>query len=261
MVLSKQQLSILNSIQPSMSVKKVTRIVNQVASMNNPTDQTKVVRLSQIKRFLKEHEPKFVKAVHFPSKLIEKTMAESEERLANRPNFLISRQMLDTIVRNGEKAIEKTRRDWPALFAYLQLISGRRISELLHSEFFQNNSKKNHVSSRNLSKKKTSEICTFPLLWDMPVKTWLNNIKKIRTVITKQKLNTVNVRVNRYLKKIDPELSSHKMRGIYANIIYEEQQDGENGEEAQNKIGLIKEVLCLENLKTAVHYGTYEFTD
>ena len=150
---------------------------------------------------------------------------------------------LDTIL-SWKSSTEVTQR-----LIYLQFTSGRRISEIYDSEFRKNGDR---ISSKTLHKKRGNKaVCTFPLYPGVTPDEWLRLLRTSRRALFPTSLNALNKAVNRALRRVDNALTSHKLRGMYANLLW--YFDGKR----QIKTGFIRKLLCLESTEIAINYSAY----
>lgn len=242
MPLAKRFLQKLEGLGKSPARTDVKRAIGQIVRDGSPTDGTKLVRYSQVKSYLKKNLPDFVSLVAVPVDLIDGVAADRAMKLKDRENIVVEKDWLDTI--EGWRSSESI----PELAAYLQLMSGRRISEIHSAEFKAYGAR---IGSTELRKKRgNTSLCIFPLHPSTKAKDWLHLLEKFRS---KQNVsvNTLTTSVNRRLKKLDSILTSHKLRGVYANLMW--RLSGRK----QVQTGFIQDILCLESHDVAIHYSAY----
>lgn len=242
--LSKNYRELLDGLSTNSSPREVKDTINKIVKNGSPSEGTQLVRYSLIKSYLKTKNPAAAKLSKPPSKLINRVKESSSNRLREKPNRFIKREWIDEIQswKDSDKLSEQ--------IAWLQISSGRRISEIIRSDFnVEDNGK---ISSTNLSKKRTNDRCYFKLVPGVTSSEWKSKLEQVQETVKDRKGNSVMRLVNNHLKsKIDKGMSSHKMRGIYANLMWE--HDGKK----QNQTGFIQEALCLESQDVAIHYSSY----
>jgi hypothetical protein len=263
--LAKKYKAMINELPRDVSMKRAKKTIQEIIDSGNPKDSTRVVRLSQLKSYLLSRRPGLATHIRFPMKLLDSVAKEREDRLTARNDVVIPRNfeefLLPTLgdIWNGKDFKKKengkpTTKSVYNLAAVAQLISGRRISEIAKSTFTSKDGKA--IESRNLSKKRNNLECVFQLDHGYKPSQWLAMIKAIQRFVEENNflVGTLTTGVNRFLKKaIGPEWHSHALRGVYANSLFEKHGT------SQNKVGFIKEALCLDSVDVAVHYSTYRF--
>ena len=238
-----QQLDRLNQISASRFA--VSGSIKQIADNGDPKDSTRLVRLSEIKSYLKtigRHE--WVDLVQFPEGLVDRVNQERETRLSQRQNIIIPRWYLREFngFANSDDAVE--------LLIWVLYVSGRRISEIMESQFSDVGI--NLIMTTSLKKKRSFSCDTFRIMHPYTASDWLDSVETVREHFKELSLNAVTRGVSRYLKQeFHHNLSTHKLRGIYANVMWI--KDGS----VQIKDGYIKQILCLESLDIAINYSSY----
>ena len=229
----------------------VRSVISRIANWNEPTEQTQLVRYSQIRSYLRLRKPQWVGLVREPPGLIDRVAKARQESLESRDNLYVDVASVQAVMYGRESKHYERR------VAFLQLVSGRRISEI-HGElnctrFFEHG---DGLASNSLCKKRgDKQLHTFPLLPAITPTEFLEELAVLRRAIRHLPLSTVTAATNEYLKGINPEFTSHKLRGIYANILWT--LDGMRA----MKTAFIKRVLCLESLPVAIHYSSYVLAD
>ena len=75
--------------RPNSSKKEVRAVIHAIVNDKRPTNGTKLVRYSQVKKFLATHVPGLVQHLKVPPALIEAVEADRADRLATRENLHI----------------------------------------------------------------------------------------------------------------------------------------------------------------------------
>lgn len=223
----------------------VLRLIEKVATDGDPTPGTQLVRYSNIKKAFKDMGHRhWVDLVKPPRSLITKVHANAKHRLENKSNFVITQTVL---ARLRKLRLGDTREEH---LLYLQFQSGRRTHELLTSKFWLEDGM---VKTTELNKKRAPEICTIKIM-DMTGRAWLQALEAVQGQIEGENPASVHRAMNRRLKELFPDMedmSTHKLRGIYANVMWKRHGH------SQIKTGYIKKVLCLDHQEVALHYSNY----
>lgn len=246
MPLAKTYKKIIDNLPIRSRTSKVQNTIKEIIDSGNPKNNTKLVRYSNLKKYLQSiNRKRWASLVKPPESLIDSVSEQNNDKLENRQNIHIDLGWVDKIL-EWENSGHYVHR-----IIFLQLTSGRRISEIIGSTFTREN--KRTLSSTNLNKKRDKEEkCIFPLFKEITTGKWLASLKKVRRQTNDLKVNTITKQVNSLLKaEFDQPLTSHKLRGIYANVMYH--RDGKK----QIKIGFIKQILCLDSTDVAIHYSAY----
>jgi len=237
----------LNQLPPDATPDKIEQTVKLIQLDGGPTPGTQVVRLSHIKRYFIENGRKhWVQYVDFPIALLDEVKADREDRLQNRTNMVITRAMINKLesLQSSEDAIELA--TW-CLFA-----SGRRFAELMECHFERHS--RTIIKTRDLKKKRVQYLEGFSLLPGVNADDWLESVDCIRCAFGDITPNAVNRAISRYLKGLfGPRMSAHKLRGIYANLLWR------HSGRYQIKTGFIKKALNLESQDIAINYSSYIF--
>lgn len=242
--LAKRHLRRLDALSRDCTPEEALAALNFIVNDRTPKNSTKLVRYSLVKRYFKEHLPDVVGVVQVPVSLVRAVEEERERALDTRINIVIRRSWIDTILtwKESESVVE--------MAAYLQLVSGRRVSEIHSTRFFALGQK---IGTYDLRKKAPSVdrlLCRFPLYHTTPGP-WLGIMETMRSKLNGRSVSALTRAMNRRLGAVDPLLSTHKLRGMYANLMWH--IDGEK----QIKTGFIKEILCLESQNVAIHYSAF----
>jgi len=238
--------SMLRGLRKDASGDDVLCLVKKIASMGNPTIDTKLVRYSHMKTFFKHNRPAWVKFAQPPFDLVDAVKVRREKTLFNRRTLFVKRDDLDQILGWANE------RDAFKRLAFLQLTSGRRVSELIECDFWGGPDKCS-VTCAQLKKKRTIHGgSSFPIHAHCSPSLWLRKLEDVRSDLNGKKMNTITKAYNKVLKSATiSKITSHKLRGMYANELW--MQAGR----VQNQTGFIQDVLCLEGQEVALHYANF----
>jgi len=209
-------------------------------------EETKLVRYSQIKTWLaKNGLTSFVELATPPPELVEAVIQIRTEKRENRNIFRIKKRWINEILS------WKNSKNYAELAAWLQLTSGRRIREIYASEYevIDNMIQTDHLCKK---RRKIDAAYKFPL-YKTNRDEWIDRIMDLHDEIEEFEISLGGFvrRVNRTLEKVDSRLSSHKLRGMYAYLMWVE-----SGRK-RNQTGFIKDILCLESQGIAIDYSNY----
>jgi hypothetical protein len=223
----------------------IKRMISHIENYDSPALGTKVVRLSQMKSYLKTTRPHWVKYIKFDPLDIDAYHQISRERLRERENFFVKKIWIRQIL-SWFNSDHLGRR-----ICALQLISGRRISEILGSTFVIVDNYT--IGSRDLSKKRNNNaLQMITLLQPYNSRDWMNLLSTTRACAAQFSSDRSRKRANRALRlDVDSGLTSHKLRGIYANLMW--RLSGMH----RIKTGYIQDVLNLESQEIAIFYSSF----
>lgn len=240
MVLAQKYRSMLASLSRETPEATVRELVKKIRYYGGPTLETQVVRLSEVKKYFKTRFPDFVPLVEFPKDLIERVQSNRAKKLVDRENFTVTEEDL-AILQRRETIVEKA--------AWALFVSGRRVSELSLSGFEEAGDR---IMSRSLKKKRKRSPQYFSLLPGVSPGEWLSIVSQVRAAYSGLEVNSINRKISRYLKSaVRADMSAHKLRGIYANLMWHA-----SGRK-QIKTGFIKKILNLESQEIAINYSSF----
>jgi hypothetical protein len=238
--------SILNRLSPAATEHETKLAIEQVVGANEPTIYTRLNRYTQVKSYLKANRPGLVSYLVVPPSLVQECLSKSRRSLQTRETFRVEQRHIDTVLSwRDDPSFEKT-------CAFLEMTSGRRISEILESHFRVETRKK--LSSADLKKKRgNTERHSFTLLGGVFTEEWMSRLKYLRKNRPNESVATFTRKVNMKLRRFlnHSRLSSHKLRGIYANKLHDEQG------RTQIQTGFIQSVLNLDSQDCAINYSHY----
>ncbi len=223
----------------------IQRTIRYIQVDGNATPATQVVRLSHMKRFFKETgRTDWIPLVEFPLELLEEVKAEREDKLRNRRNMVVTKDMLSKLhsLASSNSPVE--------LATWCLFVSGRRFAEMMASQFERHT--RTYIVTTDLKKKRVQQLESFALLPGVSSDDWLDAVTTVRNSFSDVTPNAVNRAVSRYLKLLfGPAMSAHKLRGIYANVLWH------NSGGSQIKTGFIQKALNLESQDIAINYSSY----
>lgn len=232
----------LRQLPSNASEGEVRETIERIVTHGDPADDTKLTRYSNLKKCLRSLNPEWVTFLDVPRKLIDSVKQARTDRLDNRYNIEIIPAVIEMIL-SFRKSEEPAHR-----VAFLQLVSGRRISEIFAAKFRKHG---DEVCSRSLSKKRTDKLFIFPLLPIITSEEFIREVQALRRMASHMSLDALTRSVNRRLKDVQQNLHSHMMRGFYANLMW--MISGQR----RMKTAYIKKVLCLESQEVAINYSAY----
>ena len=241
---------------------EIKKYIDDVVNKGNPTIRTITNRYSLIKKSIRENfdgfSDEFLKSIKSPDEIIKKILSEDMETRSAKSNFTFTQKMVEDILslNNSDDIYD--------LGIYLQFISGRRASEIyqhindhdkIKVERIKN--KPNLIKFSTLHKKnndKTEIIELIPnTLESNEFKKIYNKINNDLNISTQDYINRVNVKLKNMFPKIS-NMSSHKLRGIYARYMYET-----NNEDNQNINGYITKILNHQSPESSLSYSNYKY--
>ena len=236
------------------SNEQIIELVTTLSNDNEPTIRTIASRFSKMKSYLSKNftvDDKTLKQLRPPDELTESIIHQN------------------TVMRNSKKEIEFSQADVDEILKlkfskspfeqaiFLELVSGRRISELFENPMRIDKSN-GKIVKMQLNKTQKKKFEPFSLLKDANI---LNlefkpMVMKLRSSVNGMSLNDFNKRVNRSLKDINKDLTSHDLRAMYA--VYRYHTDNP---EDQILTGYISKVLNHSDTSDAgINYSAMKFT-
>ena len=244
MTLSNKSKALLTRITSSTSPEEGRAIVDEILQKDNVTAGTYSSNHSLVKSHLVEKGIDWRRYMEKPYEVNRQLKKERTRYLEDKENIHIDRTWVDVILKWENSC------NIHELCAFLQLTSGRRISEICESYIVKYNE---NLGSCELKKKRGDcSMFEFPA-YNIDVDEWIDIYTDVQEDINlfDYKTSTITRGVNRRLKGVHPCLSSHKLRGMYANLVW--QASGRK----MNQSGYIQKVLCLKDQNVALHYCAY----
>tara|TARA_R110000772_G_scaffold106125_3_gene207961 strand:- start:4271 stop:5044 length:774 start_codon:yes stop_codon:yes gene_type:complete len=237
---------------------EIVKSVKEISWSNDPTDRTVSSRFSKLKGYLSKNfsiSDEVLKKLRPPVELTQKILEENLEIRNNKTEKDFSQDDINNLLSlrtNSRTPFEKS--------IYLQLVSGRRISELFENKIRIDNKHPKQVKMMlNKTGSKSTKYFTFDLLKDddLTGKDFKKMVTSLRTSVSGMSLNDFTKRVNKTLKGIMPKLTSHSLRSMYGVYRY-------HTDNPDNKIltGFISEVLNHQDgSDSGINYSAMKFTN
>ena len=207
------------------------------------------------KKYLRENEtslsPEFLMKVAPPKSLTASIIAKDKERVSSRTQVHFDKELIEKILdlRVSPNVLDN--------LAYLQFVSGRRISEIFDGEV-KSMARKNNKVKMKLSKKTDDAFYPVQIMSDLTANDFRKELLSARKKITGMKLDDLTSRLNKRMKSIiRKDLSTHSLRGLYANWMWltENPQD-------QNLVGYVSDILGHSaQSDSGVNYSMYTFDE
>lgn len=229
--------------------------INDVIMMGEPSNRTITNRYSKVKKFLRENYEKipesFLKQIRPPPEITQAVIDADTERRSRKDNIRFTMEQINTLL-----SLKNSIRIYDLLI-YLQIVSGRRINELVQPEFeVSKGRKKQQVIFSKLSKQSKPEKSPVLLLDDIKPEEFITMLDRVRKTITELNLSVVDMtqKVNKRLKNLFPKSdikSSHNLRGMYAIVMW--YKSGRK----QNINGFITDVLNHKTTDASLNYSNF----
>lgn len=245
--------------------KELKTKIDELVYKGTPATRTISSRYSLIKTYLRKTydglSDDFLKSVKPPEEIIKALLSEDAERRQAKTNFNFSQEDVEKILelKESENAQDQA--------IYLQFISGRRASEIYQHkndhdliELTRVRNKPELIKFSALHKKKGDDKAEIVRLIpdSLDSKQFKQKYNKLRVslgdISTQDSIN----RVNKRLKELFPkkrDMSSHKLRGMYARYMYEE-----FNKDDQNINGFITDILNHDSPESSLSYSGYKYT-
>ena len=241
---------------------KVKKYIDDIVNKDNPTIRTISNRYSLIKKAIKENfdgfSAEFLKSIKPDDSIIKKILSEDMEKRSSKSIFTFTEKMVNDILDLKESD------DIYDMGIYLQFISGRRASEIYqhtndHDKIKVDRikNKPNLIKFSTLHKKNNDKAEVIELIPDTlesnEFKKIYNKINNELNISTQDYINRINMKVKKMFPKIS-NMSSHKLRGIYARYMFET-----NNDENQNINGYITKILNHGSFESSLSYSNYKY--
>lgn len=245
---------ILEFLIKNPSIEEIMKKVEELAYSNEAKPRTILTRYSQFKNLFRDmgFKDDVITNIKPKRELVDNVIEDNKRIRAVRDNFLITRPLISKLngLRNSNNAIEQ--------LIYLQYVSRLRINEVINPEFevFRVKKKTNKVRFSHLSKQRnnphSAHVVILPLLKAGEFITMLNKFRSFNIY----SINTMNKKVNRYLKKLKKKLTSHNIRGIGVLQLWRIWNL-----KKQNLNGFIQTHLNHDSYDASMHYSFYTFSN
>jgi len=235
-----------NGFDQFMILKKISEIVLE----DNPTPRTQTVRFSVIKKMFRDvtNNEKFLDKIKPKNSVTDFVMKENQMIRDNKVLMTITKEMVEKIM-----ILEKSQ-NVHEMCIYLLFVSGRRVSELIDSQFNQDWG--TDLVRITGTKKRTDNVdCYFLTLVDK----WkfLDIFEKFKEIFGDVGKNSFHRTLSRKVKRIfGVHFKPHMLRGMYVTYAFKFRND------EQLKINtFIKENLCHQSIHSSLNYTGYKIDD
>lgn len=241
-------------IEDNPDFEDVLEKIHELAESNEPTLKTVASRYSKIKKYIREKYPKYsdaeLKQIR-PDEEITKTIIQDDlEKRSQKTNITFDDDLINKILsyKNSSNDLEKS--------IYLQFISGRRINEIKSADSIIKTFK--DKVKMKLSKTKDNGFQEIFLLPNtLTSKEFKKQVDNLRSRIADISVADWTSRVNRYMKKkLNKDLTSHNLRGIYGTYAYHKHNDNN-----LNINGFLTEVLNHSSYDSSMNYSKYKYNN
>lgn len=239
------------AIEKKVPRRTLLRIIKFI-SLSNAKPRTALQRLSHIKRHLRKHgidDPKMFDAMKPRGDLVEKVIALDRQARKNKENIRFGDKEMKFLLSLDTSNLVNA-------IIVLQLMSGRRIHEIVDPVYKANKVGRMSVRFDHLSKQRNApKSADIRLLGDAD--RFLTLLKQVRS--EKDKLKFPTSKVNRALVRYgkgalgNPAIkSSHTLRGMYAAYLFKVRNPSN-----QNINGFITDSLNHSSGKTSMNYSNF----
>lgn len=261
--MSKKLLSKLHNyiIDEKPKEEELLKFINELAYSNDAADRTITTRFSKFKRHIKELHPEyndeFLRKVAPPRELTLKVIETNKERRNGKKLVEFDQDMVDKLYswKDDPSPLKK--------LAFLQFVSGRRVSETFDNELGQIVRKNDKSVKMKLDKKSGEEkdkYFTFELIKDAPItnKEWKKMLIETRKALVGVDAGVYNQRINKILKRdLRDDVSSHDLRSMYAVYRFNKENP-----EKLNLAGYLSQILSHgPTSDSGVAYSNFSFVE
>ena len=235
--------------------------IKELANSNEPADRTITTRYSQIKKHVRElhtgYSDEFLRKIAPPRELTMKVIENNKEKRNGKLLIEFDQAIVDKLYswKKDESPLKR--------MAFLQFVSGRRVSETFDNEIGTNPRKNEKSVKMKLDKKSgdnKDKFFTFDLIKDSPVtnKEWKKMLVETRKALVGVDKSVYNQRVNKILKRdLRSDLSSHDLRSMYGVYRFNKEND-----QKQNLVGYISSILNHgDTSDSGIAYSNFSFVD
>lgn len=227
---------------------KTLKEIKQLVQKDKPKPRTETIRFSIIKKRFKEKtkDLDFLSNIR-PEKAITQQIVEENTKIRDQRRLInIDEETIKKIM-----SFEKSS-DMHELAIYLLFVSGRRVSELNESIFY-NVKKTKLVQVKGLKKRTDSIDCQFMTL--VPKTTFFKVLKKYKSLRKHSNKTTFHRTLNRRMKTYFPEKNykPHTLRGFFITYSFTFRNKD------QKKLNtFIQENLCHQSITASLNYTQYK---
>ena len=261
--MSKKLLSKLHNYITDQKPKEdeLLKFINELAYSNDAADRTITTRFSKFKRHIRENHPEysddFLRKVSPPRELTLKVIETNKEKRNGKKLVEFNQDMVDKLYswKDDPSPLKK--------MAFLQFVSGRRVSETFDNEIGANPRKNDKSVKMKLDKKSNQDkdkYFTFELIKDSPItnKEWRKMLIDTRKALVGVDKSVYSQRVNKILKRdLRDDISSHDLRSMYAVYRFNKEN-----EDKQNLTGFISSILNHgPTSESGIAYSNFSFVE
>lgn len=241
--------------------KNLLEFITTLAMTNDPADRTITTRFSLFKKHIRELHPtyteSFLRTIAPPRELTLKVIEQNQVRRNNKKLIEFDQSVVDKLFswKNDESPFKR--------MAFLQFVSGRRVSELYDNDLGTNPKNKNKTVKMKLDKKTGTDknkFFTFDLINSAPVdnKEWRKLLIATRKSLVGVDKGVYNQRLNRILKRdLRSDITSHDLRSMYGIFRFKTENP-----DNQNLIGYIGRILNHgDTSDSGVAYANFSFVE
>jgi len=241
--------------------KKLLEFITNLAMTNDPADRTITTRFSLFKKHIRELHPvyteSFLRMIAPPRELTLKVIEQNQVRRNNKKLIEFGQDIVDKLYswKDEESPFKR--------MAFLQFVSGRRVSELYDNDLGTNPKGKTKSVKMKLDKKTGTDknkFFTFDLINSAPVdnKEWRKLLISTRKSLVGVDSGVYNQRLNRILKRdLRSDITSHDLRSLYA--VYKFKTENPDN---QNLVGYIGKILNHSDVSdSGVAYSNFSFVE
>jgi hypothetical protein len=198
------------------SSEQILQRAKELAEMGEPTIRTISTRWSRIKGFLRDNyaiQDKILRKMKPSDEITQTIIQENSERRNEKTQFKFNQELVNDLLelRTSTNPFERA--------VYAQFVSGRRISELFENDMKVDSKNPKNVKIRlnKESSDKKHKFSTVELLKDddLTGREFKELVAKIRSSVNGMTLGEFTKRVNRVLKKMGTDITSHGLRAMY----------------------------------------------
>ena len=261
--MSKKLLSKLHSYIMEQKPKEdeLLKFINELAYSNDPADRTITTRFSKFKKHIRELHPEysddFLRKVAPPRELTLKVIETNKEKRNGKKLVEFDQDMVDKLYSWKDDPSPLKR------MAFLQFVSGRRVSETFDNELGQIVRKNDKSVKMKLDKKSGEEkdkYFTFELIKDSQItnKEWKKMLLDTRKALVGVDAGVFNQRINKILKReLRDDISSHDLRSMYAVYRFNKENP-----DKQNLTGYLARILNHnDSSDSGIAYSNFSFVE
>jgi len=237
--------------------ENLKEFIDENINNDNPKPKTIATRYSLTKNFIRDNydeiTDKQLKRIKPPDEITNSIIQKDLEIKSNKKNHTFNKELVNKILDF------KDTDDMYELAIYLQFISGRRADEIKDKDYrakIWKEKLKMLLSKKNgKNENKYYEIKLIPNT--LSPEKFKNGLNIVRQNFQHIGSNDYIKRLNRKIKKlVRGDLTSHNLRGMYANYMF-----NEHNHDNQNINGFIEKVLNHDSSGSSLNYSNYIYED